>query len=120
MTTIKNLVLGQNVSDFHTGYRAYTRKVLEAIPFMNNFDAFVFDTEFLLQADYCGFRIGSVPVRYFSEASSIDFKNSTVYGLKTLGALLFCYILWCHLAAQYSCLLLIRINTLASLLLLTR
>jgi hypothetical protein len=67
-----------------------------------------------------GFRIGSVPVRYFSEASSIDFKNSTVYGLKTLGALLFCYILWCHLAAQYSCLLLIRFNTLASLLLLIK
>ena len=98
-------MLGQNVSDFHTGYRAYTRKVLEAIPFMNNSDAFVFDTEFLLQADYCGFRIGSVPVRYFSEASSIDFKNSTVYGLKTLGALLFYYILWCNLIIQnaYSC-----------------
>jgi glycosyltransferase involved in cell wall biosynthesis len=89
LTTIENLVLGQNVSDFHTGYRAYTRRVLESIPFMKNSDGFVFDTEFLVQAVYFGFRIGSVPVpvRYFSEASSIDFKNSVVYGLKTLGAL---------------------------------
>ncbi len=90
LTTVENIVLGQNVSDFHTGYRAYTRKVLETIPFMQNSDNFVFDTEFLVQSVYSGFRIGCVPVpvRYFSEASSIDFKNSTVYGLKTLGALL--------------------------------
>ena len=54
-----------------------------------------------------GFRIGAVPVRYFSEASSIDFKNSTVYGLKTLGTLLFCYILWCHLIIQNAHLLLL-------------
>ncbi len=89
LTTLENLVLGQNVSDFHTGYRAYTRAVLETIPFMKNSDGFVFDTEFLVQAVYFGFRIGSVPVpvRYFSEASSIDFSNSVVYGLKTLGAL---------------------------------
>ena len=89
LTTIENLVLGQNVSDFHTGYRAYTRAVLETIPFMKNSDGFVFDTEFLVQSVYFGFRIGSVPVpvRYFSEASSIDFSNSVVYGMKTLGAL---------------------------------
>lgn len=89
LTIIENIVLGQNVSDFHTGYRAYTRTVLETIPFMNNSDDFVFDTEFLVQAVYFGFRIGCVPVpvRYFSEASSIDFKNSVVYGLKTLGTL---------------------------------
>jgi len=89
LTTMENIVLGQNVSDFHTGYRAYTRRVLETIPFMKNSDGFVFDTEFLVQAVFFGFRIGCVPVpvRYFSEASSIDFKNSVVYGLKTLGAL---------------------------------
>jgi glycosyltransferase involved in cell wall biosynthesis len=89
LTTVENLVLGQNVSDFHTGYRAYTRTVLETIPYMKNSDEFVFDTEFLVQAVFFGFRIGSVPVpvRYFSEASSIDFKHSIVYGLKTLGAL---------------------------------
>lgn len=89
LTITENIVLGQNVSDFHTGYRAYTRKVLETIPFMNNSDNFVFDTEFLVQSVYFGFRIGCVPVpvRYFSEASSIDFKNSAVYGLSTLGTL---------------------------------
>jgi len=89
LTTIENIVLGQNVSDFHTGYRAYTRPVLETIPFMKNSDGFVFDTEFLVQAVFFGFRIGCVPVpvRYFSEASSINFTNSVVYGLKTLGAL---------------------------------
>jgi len=89
LTTIENLTLGQNVSDFHTGYRAYTRAVLETIPFMKNSNGFVFDTEFLVQSVYFGFRIGSVPVpvRYFSEASSIDFSNSVVYGMKTLGAL---------------------------------
>jgi glycosyltransferase involved in cell wall biosynthesis len=90
LTTIENIILGQNVSDFHTGYRAYTREVLETIPFMKNSDGFVFDTEFLVQTVHFGFRIGCVPVpvRYFSEASSIDFNNSLVYGLKTLGALI--------------------------------
>jgi glycosyltransferase involved in cell wall biosynthesis len=90
LTITENIVLGQNVSDFHTGYRAYTRKVLETIPFTVNSDGFVFDTEFLVQAVFFGFRIGCVPVpvRYFSEASSIDFKNSLVYGLKTIGTLI--------------------------------
>lgn len=89
LTITENVVLGQNVSDFHTGYRAYTREVLETIPFMRNSDNFVFDTEFLVQTVYFGFRIGCVPVpvRYFSEASSIDFSNSAVYGLQTLNAL---------------------------------
>ena len=86
LTFIENIVLGQNISDFHSGYRAYTRKVLETIPYQNNSDGFVFDTEFLAQAVYFGFRIGDVPVpvRYFDEASSINFFNSTIYGLKTL------------------------------------
>ena len=86
LTFIENIVLGQNISDFHSGYRAYTRKVLETIPYQNNSDDFVFDTEVLAQAVYFGFRIGDVPVpvRYFDEASSINFLNSTIYGLKTL------------------------------------
>jgi len=90
LTTTENVVLGQNVSDFHTGYRAYTRRVLETIPFMNNSDNFVFDTQFLVQSVYFGFRIGCVPVpvRYFSEASSINFKNSAVYGTQTMATLL--------------------------------
>ena len=89
LTTAENIVLGQNVGDFHTGYRAYTRRVLETLPFTHNSDNFVFDTEFLVQSVYFGFRIGCVPVpvRYFSEASSIDFSNSAVYGLQTLRAL---------------------------------
>jgi glycosyltransferase involved in cell wall biosynthesis len=86
LTFIENLVLGQNVSDFHSGYRAYTRQVVETIPYHNNDDGFVFDTEFLAQAVYFGFKIGDVPVpvRYFDEASSINFSNSIVYGTRTL------------------------------------
>jgi glycosyltransferase involved in cell wall biosynthesis len=90
LTFIENVVLGQNVADFHSGYRAYTRKVLETIPYHANSDGFVFDTEFLAQAVYFGFKIGDVPVpvRYFDEASSINFLNSLVYGFKTLITLL--------------------------------
>ena len=86
LTFIENIVLGQNVSDFHSGCRAYHRTVLETIPYRNNSDGFVFDTEFLVQAVYYGFRIGDVPVpvRYFDEASSINFSNSVIYGSKTL------------------------------------
>ena len=86
LTFIENIVLGQNLSDFHSGYRAYTRKVLEVIPYHNNSDGFVFDTEFLTQAVYFRFKIGDVPVpvRYFSDSSSINLSNSIVYGLKTL------------------------------------
>ncbi len=86
LTLIENIVLGQNVADFHSGYRAYTRAVLETIPYHNNSDGFVFDSEFLAQAVYFGFKIGAVPVpvRYFDEASSINLTNSIVYGMKTL------------------------------------
>lgn len=86
LTFIENIVLGQNISDFHSGYRAYTREVLENIPYQNNSDGFVFDTEFLVQAVYFKFKIGDVPipVRYLSDSSSINFLNSTIYGLKTL------------------------------------
>ena len=86
LTFIENIILGQNLSDFHSGYRAYIRKVLEVIPYHNNSDGFVFDTEFLVQAVYFGFKIGDVPVpvRYFSDSSSINLPHSIVYGLKTL------------------------------------
>lgn len=89
LTFMENIVLGQNISDFHSGYRAYTRTVLETIPYHNNSDGFVFDSEFLAQAVYFGFKIGDVPVpvRYFDEASSINLSNSVVYGLKTLATL---------------------------------
>ena len=89
LTFLENVVLGQNVGDFHTGMRAYTREVLEAIPFERNSDDFVFDTQFLVQAVHFGFRIGDVPVpcRYFKEASSINFGRSVRYGFGTLAAL---------------------------------
>ncbi|HUG93811.1 MAG TPA: glycosyltransferase family 2 protein [Planctomycetaceae bacterium] len=89
LTGLENLALGQNLGDFHSGFRAYSRRVLETIPFERNSDDFVFDTEFLAQAVYFGFRIGDVPVpvRYFDEASSINFRRSVTYGLSTLGVL---------------------------------
>jgi glycosyltransferase involved in cell wall biosynthesis len=86
LTTIENIILGQNLGDFHSGFRVYSRKVLETIPYENNSDGFVFDTEFLTQAAYFGFRVGDVPIptRYFKEASSINFINSLKYGSQTL------------------------------------
>jgi glycosyltransferase involved in cell wall biosynthesis len=89
LTFLENVVLGQNLGDFHSGFRVYRREVLERIPFEKNSNDFVFDSEFLAQAAYHGFRIGDapVPVRYFPEASSIDFLGSLRYGLKTLGVL---------------------------------
>src|SRR6185437_4105826 len=89
LTTVENLALGQNLGDFHSGFRVYRREVLERIPFEDNSDDFVFDTQFLVQAIHLGFRLGDVPVpvRYFDEASSINFRRSVRYGLGTLGVL---------------------------------
>lgn len=89
LTIIENLVLGQNLGDFHSGFRVYTREVLERIPYHKNSDDFVFDTELLAQAAYFGFRIGDcpMPVRYFEEASSISFRRSLRYGLTTLATM---------------------------------
>lgn len=86
LTTIENIALGQNLGDFHSGFRAYRREVLETIPWQNNSDDFVFDSQFLAQAVHFGFKLGDipVPVRYFDEASSINFRRSTKYGLTTL------------------------------------
>lgn len=89
LTAIENMALGQNLGDFHSGFRVYRREVLETIPFDRNSDDFVFDTQFLAQAVRLGFRLGDipVPVRYFDEASSINFRRSLKYGLSTLGVL---------------------------------
>src|SRR5205085_3518247 len=86
LTAIENLALGQNLGDFHSGFRVYRREVLERVPFEKNSDDFVFDTQFLAQAVRLGFRLGDipVPVRYFDEASSINFQRSVKYGLGTL------------------------------------
>ncbi len=86
LTLFENFTLGQNLGDFHSGFRVYRRDVLETIPFERNSDDFVFDTQFLVQAVNFGFRLGDVPVpvRYFDEASSINFKRSMKYGMSTV------------------------------------
>jgi glycosyltransferase involved in cell wall biosynthesis len=86
LTLVENLLIGQKLSEYHTGYRAYARRVLALIPFERNSDDFVFDNEFVVQCHIAGFRIGeiSVPTKYFAEASSIDFRRSVTYGLGVL------------------------------------
>ena len=86
LTVFENMITGQNLSEWHTGYRAYSRKVLEKIPYHKNSNHFVFDSQFLIQAVYFGFTIGDLPVpcRYMSEASSIGLRRSIVYGLGTI------------------------------------
>ncbi len=86
LTALENLATGQNLGEWHSGLRAYSRRVLETLRWEENSDDFVFDQEFLIQAAACGFRIGDVPVaaRYFEEASSINFGRSTKYALATL------------------------------------
>lgn len=90
-TFVENLILGQSLGDFHSGFRAYSREVLETIPFENNSDDFAFDQEFLVQAVAAGFKIGDVPVpvRYLSESSSIGLRRSVTYGfggIRAVGA----------------------------------
>ena len=86
LTIVENLAFGQNLTECHTGFRAYSRRLLLTIPFVLNSDKFVFDTEVIAQTVAFGFRIAevSVPTRYFKEASSVNFKNSVIYGLATL------------------------------------
>lgn len=90
LTITENVALGQNLGDFHSGFRAYRRDVLETIPWRENTDDFAFDSQFLAQAVYFGFKLGDVPipVRYFDEASSINFRRSVKYGCATLWILL--------------------------------
>lgn len=90
LTFIENIILGQNLGDFHSGFRAYTREVLETIPYQNNSNDFVFDSEFLAQVAYFGFKMGDIPIpcRYFDDASSINLKRSLKYGFQTLSVLL--------------------------------
>lgn len=86
LTLIQNIIIGQKLSEFHTGYRAYTKEVLESINFQNNSNNFVFDNEVLAQIHMQGFEIAEItcPTKYFEEASSINLKNSIVYGLGVL------------------------------------
>jgi len=89
LTMVENLVLGQHLSECHTGFRAYSRSVLETIPFLLNSDDFVFDTEVIAQAVAFGFRIDEigVPTRYFKDASSVNLRRSITYGLSTLAVM---------------------------------
>jgi glycosyltransferase involved in cell wall biosynthesis len=86
LTLVQNLLLWEKLSEYHTGYRAFSRKVLWQLPLMENSDDFVFDNEMLAQIVYHGFRIGEVscPASYFEEASSINFMRSVKYGLGVL------------------------------------
>jgi glycosyltransferase involved in cell wall biosynthesis len=88
LTMVENAVLGTDFSELHTGYRAYSRKLLLTVPFLRNSIDFVFDSEMVMQAVHFGFRIVEVPARtrYFPEASSASAGQSIVYGVKTLGA----------------------------------
>ena len=88
LTAIENRVLGTRLSEMHTGYRAYSRRLLLTVPFLRNSLDFSFDSEMLLQAAHFGFRIAEVPARsrYFEDASSVDFRQGVVYGVKTLAA----------------------------------
>jgi len=89
LTMVENTILGTDLAEFHTGYRAYSREVLMRIPFLRNAIGFSFDSEVLVQAVHFGFRIGEVPARtiYDDDASSIALGPSIVYGLKTLTTL---------------------------------
>jgi glycosyltransferase involved in cell wall biosynthesis len=86
LTFIENLVIGAKLSEYHTGFRAFTRRVLETLPLERNSDDFVFDNEILVQAVSFGFRIGEIscPTRYFADASSLNFRRSVIYGFGVL------------------------------------
>jgi glycosyltransferase involved in cell wall biosynthesis len=86
LTAIENRVMGTDLTDLHTGYRAYSRELLLKVPFLRNALDFSFDSEMLMQASHFGFRIAEVPARsrYFDDASSIRLGPASVYGVKTL------------------------------------
>ena len=86
LTAFQNEMLSQKLSEYHTGYRAFSREVLENVPYEKNSDDFVFDNQMLAQIFYAGFEIAEItcPTKYFEEASSINFKSSAIYGLGVL------------------------------------
>jgi glycosyltransferase involved in cell wall biosynthesis len=87
LTLTQNLLMNQKLSEYHTGYRAFSRKVLEAVNYNANSDDFIFDNQMLAQIFYAGFEIAEItcPTRYFKEASSISFRRSVTYGLGVIG-----------------------------------
>lgn len=94
LTLMQNLLCGQKLSEYHTGYRAYSRAVLEQVAYRANSDNFIFDNQFLAQILFAGFRVGEItcPTRYAADSSSISFRNSVRYGLGVLGISLQCFL----------------------------
>jgi glycosyltransferase involved in cell wall biosynthesis len=94
LTAFENVFTGAKLSEYHTGFRAFSRDVLTTLPLLENSDDFVFDNEMLAQALCFGFRIGelSCPARYFTEASSINFSRSVKYGFGVLGTTIKCWL----------------------------
>jgi glycosyltransferase involved in cell wall biosynthesis len=90
LTLAENILLGQKFSEYHTGYRAFSREVLEKLPLDANSNDFVFDNQMIAQMVWFDFRVGelSCPTKYFKEASSINFRRSVIYGLGVLGTAL--------------------------------
>jgi glycosyltransferase involved in cell wall biosynthesis len=86
LTAFENLFLGVKLSEYHTGYRAFSRKLLTELPLLENSDDFIFDNQMLSQVIYKGYRVGEIscPTKYFPEASSINFRRSVIYGLGVL------------------------------------
>ncbi len=86
LTLFQNILMNAKLSEYHTGYRAFTRKVLESVNYEANSDNFIFDNQMLAQIWYQGYEIAEItcPTKYFDEASSINIKNSTIYGLGVL------------------------------------
>lgn len=86
LTLFENLMLGHKLSEYHTGYRAFSREILERLPLEKNSNDFVFDNQMLAQIIWFGYRIGelSCPTKYFKDASSINFRRSVIYGLGVL------------------------------------
>lgn len=90
LTAFQNLFLGVKLSEYHTGFRAFSRQLLTTLPLLENSDDFVFDNQMIAQAVMFGFRIGEIscPTKYFEEASSISFRRSVKYGIGVLGTTL--------------------------------
>lgn len=86
LTLVQNCLMGQKLSEYHTGYRAFSRRVLEALPLEKNSEDFIFDNQILAQIAWFGFGIGEIscPTKYFPEASSINFRRCLIYGLGVL------------------------------------
>jgi len=86
LTFTQNILMGQKLSEYHTGYRAYSSKILKNIEFNNNSNDFIFDNQILAQICFKGYEIGEItcPTKYFKDASSINFRRSCTYGLRVL------------------------------------